>query len=341
MKHKRVAQLLFIFFLFLRLLNAQTFQSVGTVGILAIITGIAIIAFLYLFSQIIRSNKLEFFAKEELKTVSGTAIVFSLILVFYGVLDYISSNFIPYVSYHSRYSSSYEGLLGRGREFTAFQITNLTIFEQAYRRKMNDVAVASSRSTYCQFLGVGFSLVVCSIYAFPLNQLSQGYLAIVTTAWIMNTLFEIFQVLYFHSMMLLMIGLILRVFSYTRGIGNALLALYIGFGVILPFSYLSYFSIYESVRSVIQNNNLNYLNKPLTFSTLSFECNPNDYNVNGHARNLRTMLDVSIIEPLLFELFFRYMLPSAFSIFFSLACIGYVGNFLGQSLDVFRLERLS
>jgi hypothetical protein len=195
----------------------------------------------------------------------------------------------------------------------------------------------ASKSVFCNFLGVGFSIANCS----PLNAF-RGSMTLATISSGM-ALADLYAQKYLLSMaknfaftLLLPLGLFLRCFKVTRGAGGALIA--VGFG---------FYSVYPTV--IVATDNLLHGTSPPIVNTakliLKEECNPVETNVETSYIQIRDyarqITDFDMNEGVVYNVLVRVVFMSILNLIITLGFIRAFARIIGSEIDVSSLARIS
>ncbi|GEM_PF-2816155 len=323
----------------------------------ALMASVIIIAIIYMLGTALGIEQLKAIAGDELYQILATALLIAGIVA------------LLYFADHS--FKDIGAVLGAPASATSLQdaATGLLEANLAYTKQVSGAArqltiaigEVSTRSAYCSLLGVGYSISSCTAINSLRSPLSQLYTAL--TIAILDFQSEILLLRLgsgFFATVLLPIGVFFRAFRITRQAGGALIAIALGFFIILPasvlFSELMVTSAlnepqFDSVRLALLNPN--YISPQKHARTLA----PDYYTIGASATRLdcdaynpalsdameitNAMSDPSFFEPIVFLVVIRAVFMTAFNLLVTLTAIRWMAGILGTDIDVSSLARLS
>ncbi|MEM3373089.1 MAG: hypothetical protein QXF76_02645 [Candidatus Anstonellales archaeon] len=364
--HKIFVILTFLIF-FIQLNYAQdSYLNASKIGLVGLLASIFIVAVVFMAAKLTNNIKLEIYVKEEAKSIIVTA----LIIIIYGIsaiyLNAVSNAFIK-TFYPMASSVKFEHIDSYASLMLQMNLNNSIRLSEMIYTLVRKLGLESSKSLYCSFLGVGYMINVCSIYSIPLSTLDILHSTITMNSWLLSTLIGIMEFFKRNGLLIFLSGIIARTFSFTRGAGNALIAIFIGFSLIMPLTIIGYNIIYNEVKQAVANteyvgnanpnipplnqmkvfcglntNNFSYILSYQEFDSLrGYSCEPRDYSLSGKVNDVSKFVTIQVYEPLLFEIYFFYMLMPAFTFLITFGSIHSISRMIGIDIEVFRLERIT
>jgi hypothetical protein len=203
-----------------------------------------------------------------------------------------------------------------------------------------EIGKEASRGIFCNFLGVGYTLVNCS----QLNAFRGGLTtsAFATSTALADTYAQQFILSLartFSFTFLLPIGLFLRCFKVSRQAGGALIA--IGFG---------FYTAYPAVI-VAMDKTLHGGTQPTPSGILNFEqvagerCDPAVVSVqrsySGYSAYATYITEFSLTENIAYFVLVRVLFSSILSLIITLGFIRAFAHIIGSEIDVSALARIS
>lgn len=204
----------------------------------------------------------------------------------------------------------------------------------------------ASKGIFCNFLGVGFSLVNCS----PLNAFrgSLTLAAFATTAAIADTYAQMFLLSLAQSYaftFIIPLGLLLRCFKLSRGAGGALIAIGFGFYAVYP-------TVVVATDRMLHDTNLYpsppaYVLPQLTGGPSDAEntCDPRETDVTKSLAQFdayaNDLTDFGNSEKLTYFVLVKILFMSILNLIITLGFIRMFAHIIGSEIDVSGLARIS
>jgi len=323
----------------------------------ALMVSVIIVAIIYMVGMALSMEQLKTIARDELYQILATALLIGAIVA----LLYFADNSFKDIG----------AALGAPPDATSLQDAatgmlqnNLDYTKQvagAARKLTVAIGEVSTRSAYCSMLGVGYSVSSCTAINALRSPLSQLYSAL--TIAILDFQSEILLLKLgsgFFATALLPIGVFFRAFRITRPAGGALIAISLGFFIILPasvlFSELMVTSAldqaeFSSIRVALSNPNyVAPLNHERTLapdyytigaSSTKLDCDAYNPALADAMEITNAISEPSFFEPIVFLVVIRAVFMTAFNLLVTLTAIRWMAGILGTDIDVSSLARLS
>lgn len=260
--------------------------------------------------------------------------------------------------YSSTTSISFSGLSDAAADVTHSTILAATTLSKNIKDVLFHYAAEGTRSRYCGFLGVGYSITSCTVLSFPTGVLNVAYVSSLSAVWVLTSQFGLLRFIEQVGLLILFLGIIMRTFLITRGIGNTLIAVFVGLAIVYPFMIIAYDAIFAELKNRLNSTNypltqmsnmpgvsvstFSYLNDFSAFNSMRFYgCPSTNPDVYPNLQTISKFANITVYEPIIFQIYLHYMLSSAICLLVSLGSISAIGKMLGQEIDVFRIERIS
>lgn len=202
----------------------------------------------------------------------------------------------------------------------------------------NEIGREASKGVFCNFLGVGFTLVNCSpLNAFRGSLTSAAFTSSVALADTYAQQFILSLARTFAFSFLIPLGLFLRVFKVSRQAGGALIA--VGFG---------FYTVFPTVI-VATDNLLHGPSPPDPASSLPLPrpgtCEPMEPDVDVSLTQFRdfsgSFTEFSIAQNLASFVLVRVLFMSILNLIITLGFIRTFAHIIGSEIDVSALARIS
>jgi len=277
--------------------------------------------------------------QDELLQVMATAVILLCILT----VSSIANNYLSIALYAANNSSSMPASPTiTGAMNIAFQTlkgldSNVSAIYFGVEGTSNDLGREASKSIFCNFKGVGFTLVNCSpLNAFRGAMMPAGFAssAAIMDLYAQRVLLSFARYTAFN--MLIPVGLLFRCFKFSRGAGNALIAVGFGFYTVYPLT-------------IVATDRLLHGSNPSTTTIENFmaghECDPTltntdksrDYVVN----RAKAMTSFDMVNSAIYIVIVRVVLGSILNLIITLGFIRMFARILGSELDISSLARIS
>jgi hypothetical protein len=192
----------------------------------------------------------------------------------------------------------------------------------------------ASKGVFCNFLGVGYSLVNCNpinVFRGTLSLSSFAVFAGISDITAQKAILSFARNLSFT--LLIPLGLFLRCFKFTREAGGALIAIGFGFYFVYPLS-------------IIATDSLLHKNIPSGSSLPDIgQCNPYETDPGvGLGQVLRyayRLSDFNLVSEYVYLIIVRIIFSSILNIMITLTFIRAFASFIGSEIDVSSLARIS
>jgi len=194
----------------------------------------------------------------------------------------------------------------------------------------------ASRSVFCSFLGVGFSLVNCSPLGAFMGSLTTA--AFATTTALADTYAQQFilslAATYSFTFMI-PFGLFLRCFKFSRQAGGALIA--IGFG---------FYTVFPTVIVAVEKTLHGQTGPPAVPGVDRIgECDPAETDVDVSREQFRQysnkITDPALVENAVYIVLVEVLFCSILNLIITLGFIRMFGQMIGSDIDVSSLARIS
>ncbi|MCX8166396.1 MAG: hypothetical protein N3E37_00900 [Candidatus Micrarchaeota archaeon] len=339
----------------------NSYLSASGIGLLGIFTSIFIIAIIFMAAKLSGNVKLEIFAKEEGKSTIITFLIIVIFTLSASFFNEITKAFLGSLLSNSNYA--YESIDGYAYGFLQQDLKQLLILANKVYTLIQKIAVESSKSVYCGFLGVGYTINVCAVVSVPIASLNILHSTLVASVSLFSTLLSVLEFFRRNGLLFLFLGVIARAFSYTRGTGNALIAIFIAFTFVMPLVIIGYRTIYQEIKFFVVNSNYpnqeggmtNLMKEKSGYSNIdysyilslnefdslrSYSCDPQDSSLVSKVNYIKQLYNLKVFEPILFDVYFFYMLMPAFVFLVTFGVIHSLSRMMGVDIEVFRLERI-
>ncbi len=298
--------------------------------VLALGAAIAVLALAYMASYVFSLPHIRPIINSELVQVLATGLIaFALVGTQLGVDQYLTD--ILAATGDTSSSSM--------MQVAQAQIASLAGTTEGVIRNLGDASLKigkeASKGVFCNFLGVGFSVVNCSPFnAFRGSLTSAAFTTSVALADTYAQMFLLSLASSYAFSFLIPLGLFFRCFKISRSAGGALIA--IGFG---------FYTAYPTVI-VATNNLLHDVNAPTVQSIPDPPiCEPKETNVaisrwrfTDYADKLR---DFDLAEGLTYWVMVRVLFLSILNLIITLGFIRAFAHVIGSEIDVSTLARIS
>lgn len=306
--------------------------------ILAIVAAISVLALAYMASYVFGIPPLRAIVQDELLQVLATGAV-ALALV--GANGFADNYLLGVLEGGS--NTTYSGIN------TAMDAANTRLGSLASATEgvinnfgdvSKDIGAEASRGVFCNFLGVGFTLVNCSpLNAFRGSFTSSAFAATVALADTYAQMFLLSLARSYAFTFLLPIGLFLRCFKASRGAGGALIAIGFGFYTIYPTVVLATDTLLHGGPPPGPAGILNYN------SITGASCDPNEPDVGESLRQFNQyasyLVEFGHNENLTYFVLVRVLFLSILNLIITLGFIRELAHIIGSEIDVTALARIS
>lgn len=224
-----------------------------------------IVAFVFMMSQFLESPRLKNWASNEFYQVLGTAVILMVYLTIVGSLNSAATAlYSTNLAYPGRPLTNLQTGLASGTGIQTIQSEAYNYVNCLFNYASNSVNLISELSAYMGVLGsltMSLNLAVTSIYipiipglggVVQVFSLGMGAIAIAAVQMEMQLTILSSQYWFGFFSVLLPLGLVLRSFSLTRPAGAAMIAIAIGFTILLPVTYL----VIEDIGSTFAGGNV-------------------------------------------------------------------------------------
>lgn len=332
--------------LFLLLLFALSFaaqpENWEVSSILAMLIAALLIVFAYAGGIAFESDGLKLAAKQEAYEWITTLLMFALFLFAVATIDQFSAgaasywfpnenlNLVP-VPKHINFAINISERLLSEQISLLSQIANIS----------KDISDESTKSFYCQGVYIGFSMNPCMGFSAFSNPLSM-YAATVGAS-IATTNSQIFLLKLTPEFVLLIVfplGIFMRCFAVSRGLGGFLLSLAFGLYFVYPLMIVFMYGVATDYQTI------NAINPAIDVDTSNIECKAT--NIGGSASAdpaydamdaTRTMVDADYSGPVFLALV-KSMFSEGVSLLVLISLIGASSKAFGAEVYAFVLAQL-
>lgn len=257
--------------------------------------------------------------------------------------------------------AKYASLTTWAKETNAKQMSSLSKVIANASKFNAEIGYISSRSGFCNMLGVGLGIAGCQAYGVirgPVGQIitasGLGMLELNTELMLLN-----FAEKYALNL-LLPIGLILRSIHFTRKAGATLIALALSLYLVFPAAILTGQGLCDDFLTFfMKDSSDNYIIDHYKLSRAEFpsldtdnECDPYEPNEGRlvtmiesfqkrHADDPTINLDASVSDSVIFLVIVRTLLMGAFVLTATITSVRMLAQLFGTEVDVSSIARLS
>ena len=201
----------------------------------------------------------------------------------------------------------------------------------------NDLGKEASKSIFCNFKGVGFTLVNCSpLNAFRGALMPAGFAASAAIMDLYAQRLILSFARYTAFAVIIPVGLLFRCFKFSRAAGNALIAIGFGFYTVYPLS-------------IVATDKLLHGSNPSSSSFKNFmknkECDPQITSTpqsRGYVLDrARDMIEFDRVNSTVYVITVRVVLASVLNLIITLGFIRSFARILGSELEISSLARIS
>ena len=221
--------------------------------------------------------------------------------------------------------------------------TSMTNLLNAFSDSSSKLGAEASRGIFCNFLGVGYTLVNCS----PLNAF-RGSLTLSATV-ISAALADVYAQQFLLSLassyafvFLIPLGLFLRCFKLSRGAGGALIAIGFGFYAVFPTMVVAEQKLLPTI-TIPSLPTLTGATK--CDSSGCWQCDPSETDVNVVYTQFNTyavsLTDFGLTQPLTYQVIVGTIFMSILNLIVTLGFIRMFAHLIGSEIDVSGLARIS
>lgn len=348
-KSYNLCKILLMIFIFFNTVNAESTLPFGAENwqlttIMAVITSAVLIALMFMAAYLTNNPYMIASAKLELVQWVITALIVVLFVILCQPLLAMIIKMLEVTGYSSEYiGSGYEYFLLTSTSDFLIQTTNnnLKNLADSLDQRIQEVSEQSAMTGICNFWGVGFSMSFCSALNVLQGPLTNGFN--VVNMGIAEL--EMLRILATHGATIAMgilfpFGIILRTFSFTRKTGGVLIAIGLGFGIILPMSIVFIRYLIDQYYQQYYGSMPSY-EIPYFYPDESDACDEYSTKYDKHMKppiekytDKGTLLQIA--EPVVLE----SVVMTAGSLFFTLTFITSSAAMFGMPVDVSGLMRL-
>ncbi|MFA6907983.1 MAG: hypothetical protein WC263_04105 [Candidatus Micrarchaeia archaeon] len=303
---------------------------------LALLIPIAIVAISYMASYAFNAPQLRAILQDELLQILATGAIALTLVGTQAVVDgYVAATLHASGASGTGIASAMDAAAAKISELEGQASHTLSGMEDV----TNALGTEASRSVYCNFMGVGFSLNNCS----PLNAYrgSLTAAAFTTTVALSDTYAQGFLLslarAYAFSI-LIPLGLILRCFKASRMAGGALIAVGFGFYTVYPVVILATDNLLHGDQSVAPMPSASHI-------PLVGQCDPQEPKVDNARSDFvsygEQLTSYSLIYGISYQMLVRILFMSVLNLIITLGFIRTFAHMIGSDIDVSSLARIS
>jgi len=333
-------KILFILFLFALSFAAQP-ENWEVSSILAMLIAALLISFVYAGGIAFESEGLKLAAKQEAYEWIATLLMFTLFLFAVSTIDQFSAGASSYWLRESLDSIESPKHINFAINISERLLSEQTLLLSQIMNLSKDVADESTKGFYCSGVYMGFNINPCMGFSTFSNPLSM-YAATVGAS-IATTNSQIFLLKITPAFVLLIVfplGIFLRCFAVSRGLGGFLLSLAFG----LYFAYPLMITFMYGVTTDYQA--INGLNPTINVDTSGIECKPLNMGLSyapdpadDAMDATRKMVDADYSGPVFLALV-KSMFSEGISLLVLISLIGASSKAFGAEVYAFVLAQL-
>jgi len=209
---------------------------------LVFVPGLVIYLVLFLISKIMNSPKIYAEFKQNMNELVMTLFIFIFIVVLFGISDDLAL-------YRLTPVGQVPTLINGSLDNINQMADNVSLIITSTDKFNKDASMQGSSSSFCTLAGMfGASLSGCGSYSVLTSGLPMVLNALVVSLSELKTILTLLQFSGEYAITLLLpLGLILRIFSFTRGAGSVILAIAITLYFVVPFTILIYFDLMQYI----------------------------------------------------------------------------------------------
>jgi len=324
-----------------RITIAYYWQTLSVVGLLISILAVALI---YMIGTAMEDENLKMLARDELFQIFATAIILAIAV---SVIYSLNSNTI--LSALSTAVGGTSGVLQTdANTVTEKNLAILKGFSGNLTGLISNVGEQASKSGYCSYLGIGYSVALCGGYNAARGALSNALTSVSLAIADMQAQLVILELANNYMVFyLLPLGIFLRSFRPTRGAGGVLIALTLGFFIVFPFAMLLGEKMVQTAlgnmesKGVVSDVWVKNEHESSYIGDIKLDCKQY-YEKEGEVVSFMQTIRGSLFsEPILFRTIIHSVLMTILNLMITLTFIKWMAGFLGSEIDVYALVRIS
>ena len=208
----------------------------------AIITSLCAIVVIYMFGEGFGIQEVKFLAKEEIYQLIITTIMVIGFIGFMQGADEISKGF-------SDGKATNLQMLADQKINASFQ--SLVSTTENIRDRAREIALESSKNSYCNIMGSGMTMNGCGAYRVLLPPISLASMTLTMGLGEIHALRMLMLMGTKYAFTLLLpFGIFLRTFKFTRGAGGLFIAMAVALYFILPFTVIFFQYMFEEFEKL-------------------------------------------------------------------------------------------